>query len=75
METITNRWARLDGRTFIVVYKDGVAMQIKERKLWAQGTIYECWQNAPYWHRKHHAVSKLIKRILEIADEEGPTPT
>jgi hypothetical protein len=67
---------KIDNRNFIVDFSENwEAVRIKERKLYAAGTLYEGQYNAPYWSAKHHQVGSektIVARIIEKALNDKP---
>ena len=63
------RQVMVNDRKFVVdLEDDGTPIRIKERKVYAKGSLYESFYNAPYWSAKHHRLGKtntIVARILE----------
>lgn len=61
---------KLGDRIFFVDFENNKPVRIKERKLHAKGTIYECYYNAPYWNARHHSTGSkktIVSQIIEMA--------
>lgn len=64
----------VDDRHFIVEFNaDGEVLRIKERRLYAKGTLYEAWCQASYWVASSHSLGTRDtrpKRIIAAAREK-----
>jgi hypothetical protein len=61
-------YVQIEGREFLVDFdENGEPCQVKERKSYARGTMYEAFYNAPYWSAKHHPLGSSGTMLARIA--------